>query len=190
MAEKIIGVLALQGAFREHEEMLARLGAKFREIRQPEDLTEDIAGVILPGGESTAQRRLLQASGLFRPLQRRLQAGLPVLATCAGLILLARELSNDGAGTLGTLPVRVQRNAYGRQLGSFAYRGSFGDLPQVDMPFIRAPYIEKILHPEVQVLSTCQGRITGVAYKKQLAMAFHPELTQDVRIHQQFMQLL
>lgn len=190
MAEKVIGVLALQGAFREHEQMLTALGASFREIRQPEDLTEEIAGIILPGGESTAQRKLLVESGLFAPLQKRIQAGMPVLATCAGLILLARELSNDGAGTLGTLPVRVQRNAYGRQLGSFAYRGSFGALPEVSMPFIRAPYIEKILHPEVQVLSTCQGRITGVAYKKQLAMAFHPELTTDVRIHQQFMQML
>ncbi|BAL81798.1 putative glutamine amidotransferase subunit PdxT [Selenomonas ruminantium subsp. lactilytica TAM6421] len=190
MAEKIIGVLALQGAFQEHEQMLAKLGAKFREIRKPEDLTEDIAGVILPGGESTAQRKLLQETGLFQPLQQRIRGGLPVLATCAGLILLAQELSNDDAGTLGTLPVRVQRNAYGRQLGSFAYRGSFGDLPEVSMPFIRAPYIEKVLHPAVKVLSTCQGKITAVAYKKQLGMAFHPELTKDLRIHQQFVQML
>ena len=113
-----------------------------------------------------------------------------MLATCAGLILLAQELSNDHAETLGTLPVRVQRNAYGRQLGSFAYSGQFGSLPKVSMRFIRAPYIEKVLHRDVQVLSTCQGKITAVRYKKQLAMAFHPELTKDVRIHQQFLQML
>ena len=190
MAEKTIGVLALQGAFREHEKMLSTLGAKFREIRQPKDLTSDIAGIILPGGESTAQRKLLEETGLFQPLQKRLREGMPVLATCAGLILLAQELSNDHAETLGTLPVRVQRNAYGRQLGSFAYSGQFGSLPRVSMRFIRAPYIEKILHRDVQVLSTCQGKITAVRYKKQLAMAFHPELTKDVRIHQQFLQML
>lgn len=190
MAKKTIGVLALQGAFREHEEMLIRLGADYREIRQAEDFTDDIAGIILPGGESTTQRKLLHATGLFAPLQQWIAEGLPVLATCAGLILLAQKLSNDSGAGLGTLPVLVRRNAYGRQLGSFASTAPLREIGDFPMRFIRAPYIEKVLQGDVEVLGTYQGKITAVRYHHQLAMSFHPELTQDGRVHQLFLQMV
>ena len=169
MAKKTIGVLALQGAFREHEEMLIRLGADYREIRQAEDFTDDIAGIILPGGESTTQRKLLHATGLFAPLQQRIAEGLPVLATCAGLILLAQKLS---------------------KLGSFASTAPLREIGDFPMRFIRAPYIEKVLQGDVEVLGTYQGKITAVRYHHQFALSFHPELTQDGRVHQLFLQMV
>lgn len=189
MAKKTIGVLALQGAFQEHEQMLARLGADYREIRQAADFTADIAGLILPGGESTTQRKLMYSTGLLAPLQQRIREDMPVMGTCAGLILLAQELSNDEETGLSTLPVRVKRNAYGRQLGSFAADISLAGIGKFPMRFIRAPYIEKILQPDVEVLATYQGQITAVRYHKQLAMSFHPELTQDLRVHRLFLQM-
>ena len=189
MAKKTIGVLALQGAFQEHEQMLTRLGADYREIRQAADFTSDIAGLILPGGESTTQRKLMHSTGLLAPLQQRIREDMPVMGTCAGLILLAQELSNDEETGLSTLPVRVKRNAYGRQLGSFAADISLAGIGKFPMRFIRAPYIEKILQPDVEVLATYQGQITAVRYRKQLAMSFHPELTQDLRVHRLFLQM-
>lgn len=189
MAKKTIGVLALQGAFQEHEQMLAKLGADYREIRQAADFTADIAGLILPGGESTTQRKLLHHTGLFAPLQQRIKEDMPVMGTCAGLILLAQELSNDGETGLCTLPVRVKRNAYGRQLGSFADNLPLAGVGEFPMRFIRAPYIEKILQSDVEVLATYQRQITAVRYRKQLAMSFHPELTQDLRVHRLFLQM-
>ena len=190
MARKMIGVMALQGDFREHEEMLVHLGADYREIRQAEDFTPDIAGIILPGGESTTQRKLLHTTGLFAPLQQRIKDNMPVMGTCAGLILLAQQLSNDGETGLATLPVRVKRNAYGRQLGSFAKIAPLAGLGDFPLRFIRAPYIEKILQADVEVLGTYQGRITAVRYHQQLAMSFHPELTADGRVHQLFLQMV
>ena len=189
MANKTIGVLALQGAFQEHEQMLTRLGADYREIRQAADFTADIAGLILPGGESTTQRKLMHSTGLLAPLQQRIREDMPVMGTCAGLILLAQELSNDEETGLSTLPVRVKRNAYGRQLGSFAADMPLAGIGKFPMRFIRAPYIEKILQPDVEVLATYQGQITAVRYRKQLAMSFHPELTQDLRVHRLFLQM-
>ena len=116
-----IGVLALQGAFIEHEDMLKRLGADCHEIRERADLDAPMDGLVLPGGESTTQKKLLADLGLYDELHRRIAAGLPVLATCAGLILLAKDATQDACPYPGfaTLPVRVRRNAYGRQLGSF-----------------------------------------------------------------------
>lgn len=188
--QKQIGILALQGAFREHEVMLQKLGAGFREIRQPKDLSDALDGIILPGGESTTQNKLLQETGLFAPLQRRITDGLPVMATCAGLILLAEDLSNDHRSGLATLPVRVRRNAYGRQLGSFSAHDDFAGIGSVPMHFIRAPYIEETLSDDVKVLSRHASHITAVQYKKQLAMSFHPELTSDPHIHQYFLTML
>ena len=184
-----IGVLALQGAFAEHEAMLKKLGADYREIRQRKDLTDDLAGLILPGGESTVQSKLLHELGLFEPLRQKILQGLPVLATCAGLILLAQEVSNDEP-SMATLPVRVRRNAYGRQLGSFARAGDVADLRGFLLRFIRAPYIEACLDKKVQVLSETEGHVTAVRYHNQLAMAFHPELTRDLRIHSFFLDMV
>ena len=113
-----IGVLAVQGAFAEHEKMLEQLGAEYTEIRQRKDF-KDVDGLILPGGESTVQGKLIKKLNLFDDLQSAISNGMPVLATCAGLILLAEKLENDDTVHLGTLPVTVRRNAYGRQLGSF-----------------------------------------------------------------------
>lgn len=185
-----IGVLALQGAFAEHESMLREMGADCREIRNKQDLTENMAGLILPGGESSVQGKLLRDTGLYDPLRRRIESGMPVLATCAGLILLAREISNDDRRGFSTLPVRVKRNAYGRQLGSFTAFDDFAGEGPVAMRFIRAPYIESVLDDRVHILSRHEGKITGVRYRNQLALAFHPELGNDSRIHRRFLEMV
>lgn len=198
-----IGVLAVQGAFIEHEQILTKLGVETVEIRQKSDLLP-FDGLILPGGESTVQGKLLRDLGLFEPLQKMIQNGLPVFGTCAGLILLAEQLSNDSNVYFGTLPVTVQRNAYGRQLGSF-----FAELPfrgvtesatnepampatnkpdAVPMTFIRAPLIESV-RDGVEILAEAKGGIVAVRYKNQLGITFHPELNEDTRIHQYFLKM-
>lgn len=187
MAKKKIGILALQGAFAEHRQMLEALGAEVMELRQAEDLEKEFDGLVLPGGESTAQGKLLWELGMFQRLQEKIRQGLPVLATCAGLILLAKELSNDDKRYFQTLPVTVRRNAYGRQTGSFYWEGEMKGIGIVPMKFIRAPYIEKA-ETEVEVLSRVEERIVAVRYKNQLAMSFHPEVTEDNRIHQYFLE--
>lgn len=181
-----IAVLALQGAFYEHERILRELGADCFELRKKEDLREAFAGLILPGGESTAQGKLLRELDLYTPLLNRIKAGLPVLATCAGLILLAERASNDRRSCFGTLPVTVRRNAYGRQLGSFRTMQDFGDMKDIPMTFIRAPYIESV-RDDVEILAKVDGNIVGVRYKNQLAISFHPELDSDRRIHKMFL---
>lgn len=118
-----IGVLALQGAFIEHVQALRQLGAEAVELRQLPDLEQPLDGIVLPGGESTVQGKLLHELCMFAPLQKKIAQGLPVLATCAGMILLAKKLTNDSKVHLATMPITVKRNAYGRQLGSFFYRG-------------------------------------------------------------------
>lgn len=148
-----IGVLALQGAFIEHEKMLHRLGADVREVRQRADL-DGLDGIVLPGGESTVQGRLLRKLNILNPLREQIQRGLPVLATCAGLILLAQHLESGEPTHLATLPVTVRRNAYGRQLASFATTADVGSLADFPLVFIRAPYITTVEagdlgHPEV-----------------------------------------
>lgn len=123
---------------------------------------------------------------MFEPLQEKIAYGLPVLATCAGLILLAEELSNDSARYFGTLPVKVKRNAYGRQLGSFYTEEAVGDLGKVPMTFIRAPYIESV-KAGVEVLAEVNEHIVAVRYKNQIGLSFHPELNEDRKIHQMFL---
>lgn len=184
-----VGVLALQGAFAEHEAVLDRLGAEWFEIRSSEDLKKDMDGIILPGGESTVQGKLLRDFGMLDELKARINGGLPVLATCAGMILLAERIEDDDTVHLGTMPVTVKRNAYGRQLGSFNARGTFGDLEDVEMEFIRAPYFTNI-GDDVQVLSIIDGNIVAARYGNQVATAFHPELTADTRVHQYFLDIL
>lgn len=184
-----VGVLALQGAFAEHEAVLDRLGAEWFEIRSSEDLKKDMDGIILPGGESTVQGKLLRDFGMLDELKAKINGGLPVLATCAGMILLAERIEDDDTVHLGTMPVTVKRNAYGRQLGSFNARGTFGDLEDVEMEFIRAPYFTNI-GDDVQVLSIIDGNIVAARYGNQVATAFHPELTADTRVHQYFLDIL
>ncbi len=184
-------VLALQGAFIEHEQVLQRLGVETVEIRQLKDWTEfmspsPLGGVrgrlcrllILPGGESTVQMRLLRELGLFEPIRQAIADGLPVLGTCAGMILLSDSY-------LGTMHIRVRRNAYGRQLGSFHTTGAVDGIgADVPMTFIRAPYIEKVLADDCSPIAIVDGHIVAARQGNQIATAFHPELDEDLRLHQ------
>ena len=180
-------VLALQGAFIEHEQVLQRLGVETVEIRQLKDWTEfmspsPLGGVrgrllVLPGGESTVQMRLLKELGLFEPIRQAIADGLPVLGTCAGMILLSD-------GYLGTMHIRVRRNAYGRQLGSFHTIGTVDGIgTDVPMTFIRAPYIEEVLADDCTPIATVDGHIVAARQGNQIATAFHPELDEDLRLH-------
>ena len=184
-----IGVLAVQGAFIEHEKMLRKLGADCFEIRQASDLEQPFDGLILPGGESTVMGKLLHTLNLFEPLKEKIQKGMPVLATCAGLILLARQLSNDPTIHFATMPVTVKRNAYGRQLGSFYTEENFKGLGTIPMTFIRAPYIEKA-EDDVEILATVNNNIVAARYKNQLGLSFHPELDESTKIHQMFLDMV
>ena len=190
-------VLALQGAFIEHEQVLQRLGVETVEIRQLKDWTEfmspsPLGGVrgrlcrllVLPGGESTVQMRLLHELGLFEPIRQAISDGLPVLGTCAGMILLSD-------GYLGTMHIRVRRNAYGRQLGSFHTTGAVDGIgADVPMTFIRAPYIEKVLADDCSPIAIVDGHIVAARQGNQIATAFHPELDDDLRIHQHFLKII
>ena len=192
-----VAVLAVQGAFEEHEKVLQELGAQTIQLRQAKDLEDSFDALVLPGGESTVMRKLLleldiydalRELDMYEPLRAKIAAGLPVLATCAGLILLAEHIAGDDTVHFGTLPVTVKRNAYGRQLGSFHYaEGEFVGIGTFPMEFIRAPYVESV-SDGVEVLAEVDGRIVGVRYGKQLAVAFHPELGGDHRIHQWFLE--
>lgn len=193
-----IGILAVQGAFIEHKKRLEELGAECFEIRNKSDLIHEFDGLVLPGGESTVQGKLLKELELFDQLQERIKSGLPVLATCAGLILLAENLKNDSVRHFATLPVTVVRNAFGRQLGSFYIEQEFGTLGKVPMTFIRAPVIETV-GKNVEILSVvCDSenakennkKIVAVRFKNQLAMSFHPELNYDNKIYEYFLEML
>ena len=187
-----IGVLAVQGAFIEHEHMLEKLGIPCIEIRKKDDLS-GIDGIILPGGESTVQGQLLEKLDMKEALRDMIKSGLPVLATCAGLILLAEHIGEKETPHLGTMPVKVRRNAYGRQLGSFEATARFDNSFDFTMTFIRAPYVEAIddsAKNDVHVLAEYDGKIVGVQYKNQIGLAFHPELDDDTRIHERFLEMI
>ena len=185
-----IGVLAVQGAFIEHIQVLSSLGVECVELRQAADLEQPLAGLVLPGGESTVQGKLLRDLDMYSALRAKIVAGLPVLATCAGMILLAEKLSNDDKVHFATMPITVRRNAYGRQLGSFHTYASCGALDEIPMTFIRAPYIEAI-GEGVQVLAKVDGKIVAAQYGKQLALAFHPELdaAESTAVHEYFLRM-
>ncbi len=184
-----IGVLAVQGAFIEHAKMLTDLGVEPVEIRQLNDLTEDLSGIILPGGESTVMGKLLGELGMQEPLKKKIQEGFPVFGTCAGLILLADHIENPTKkqSNLKTMHITVRRNAYGRQLGSFYATTDFADEKDVPMTFIRAPYISQAADG-VEILSQVDGKIVAAREGNQLVTAFHPELTDDLRVHQYFLE--
>lgn len=176
----------MQGAFIEHEKMLRSLGAEAFEIRQKKDLMQEFDGLILPGGESTVMGKLLKELDLFLPLQEKIQKGLPVLGTCAGLILLAERLSNDENVYFGTLPVTVHRNAYGRQLGSFYVEQEVKGIGKIPMTFIRAPYMEAV-GEGVEVLARVEEKIVAVRCKNQIGISFHPEVTDNTAVHEYFL---
>ena len=178
-----VGVLSVQGAFAEMAAHWRAQGAETFEIRQLSDLDRGMDLLALPGGESTVQGKLLKDLGLFDPLKAKIDGGLPVYATCAGLILLAEKIDDPGRRDdtrpekwFGSLPVSVRRNAYGRQLGSFVTVGSFDGNPRVPMTFIRAPAITEVLSSDVKVLSSFDGAPTAVRWRNITAFTWHPEL--------------
>lgn len=171
-----VGVLAVQGAFAEMEAFWRAKGADVFEIRQLPDISHDFDMLALPGGESTVQGKLVKDLGLFEPLKRRIDGGLPVFAVCAGLILLAEGIEGDPTVWFGSLPVTVKRNAYGRQLGSFTTIGTWDGRPGTKMTFIRAPAIVSAA-PDVETLSLYDGRPTSVRWRNITAFTWHPELT-------------
>lgn len=183
-----IAILALQGAFAEHAATLDRLGVEHFEIRQRSDLDRPFDGLILPGGESTTMSKLLRELELFEPLHQRIAQGMPVFGTCAGLILLAQQVEG-GIPCFGTMQIEAKRNAYGRQLGSFYIDAPFEGIGTVPMTFIRAPYIASC-GPKAQVLAQVDGRIVAARQGNQLATAFHPELCQDDRVHNYFIEIV
>ncbi len=184
-----IAVLALQGAFIEHEQMLSRLGVSSFEIRQKKDLEAPFDGLIIPGGESTVQGKLMRELGLFEPLRERIEAGLPVFGTCAGLLLLAKKIENDERLHFATMDICAVRNAYGRQLGSFYTESEFSGIGKIPMTFIRAPYISEV-SGDTQILASVDGKIVAARQKDQLVTAFHPELNDDTSVHRYFLDMI
>ena len=210
-----IAILALQGAFAEHEQMFRQLGTETTLIRNLDDFYStfkkssskplsispegesfsrqeasprgglegvDRAGLAIPGGESTAMMRIMKDEGLFEPLRQTILDGLPVLGTCAGLIMLDRN-------HLNVMDITARRNAYGRQLGSFNTKADFKGIGRVPMTFIRAPYIEEA-GPEVEILARVDGKAVAARQRNMLVTAFHPELTADTRIHELFLKMV
>lgn len=186
-----VGVLALQGDFLEHTQTLDHLGYRAQEVRLPKDVLT-IDAIILPGGESTTMANLLDVFKLRQPLKKRIEQGMPVWGTCAGMILLAKKLVQDKPEPLGIMHITVNRNAFGRQIASFetdVHIQELGEKP-LHATFIRAPKIEAI-EPAVQVLATLSdGTIIAAKQNNMLVTSFHPELTTDTRLHEYFISLI
>jgi 5'-phosphate synthase pdxT subunit len=184
-----IGVLALQGAVREHCNSLRACGVESVEVKYREQLPT-IQGLIIPGGESTTVGKLLVRHQMLEPLAKLGQAGLPIFGTCTGLILLATEIVGSGQPRLGLMDITVERNAFGRQIASFEADLAIPEIgaPAFHAVFIRAPYISRV-GPGVQVLATLEEKILLARQDNRLAAAFHPELTADLRVHQYFLKL-
>ena len=188
-----IGVLALQGAFAEHRKMLEKLGIESFEIRKKSDLNNainnnDIDGLIIPGGESTVIGKLLYDLDLFDDIKKLILEGLPVFGTCAGLILLAKEIENDSRTYLGAMDIKVRRNAYGRQLGSFFTESEFKGIGVIPMTFIRAPYISSV-GKNVEILSEVDGNVVAAKENNILVTSYHPELNDNLKVHEFFVEM-
>lgn len=184
-----IGVLAMQGAYREHLKMLESLGIEAIDVRYEEDI-DAIDGLIIPGGESTTMGKLIKTLGLYDKLKSRIENNMPVWGTCAGMILLAKNIVTEDYNHLAVMDINVVRNAYGRQLGSFETSAPVKGIGEdIDMVFIRAPYIESV-GKNVEVLSTVDGNIVAAQEKNMLVTSFHPELTDDFRLHKYFINIV
>ena len=178
-----IAILSLQGAFAEHEAMLRQLGAETFEVRKLSDWQQPKDGLIIPGGESTTQMKLLRELGLADVVKDAINEGLPVFGTCAGLIMLSQS-------HLATMDIEAQRNAYGRQLGSFSTVHEVAEIGKdIPMTFIRAPFINRV-YGKARELATVDGHIVAARQNNQLVTAFHPELTNDLRIHDYFLSIV
>ena len=186
-----IGILALQGAFAEHEKVLDKLGVSSVQIRNLEDFQHhqsDLSGLILPGGESTTMSKLLRDQQMLIPIREAILSGLPVFGTCAGLILLSKEIISQEESHLATMDIVVERNAYGRQLGSFYTEAECKGVGQIPMTFIRGPIISSV-GEGVEILATVDDQIVAAKEKNMLVTSFHPELTDDARLHQYFINM-
>ena len=194
-AQKTIGVLALQGDFREHVASLKAVGADTALVRRPADL-DAVDALVLPGGESTTMWKLATTAELFAPVRKRIADGMPAFGTCAGMIMLADRITDAAAGqeTFGGLPITVRRNAFGRQTESFEEPIGFDGIGELTGVFIRAPWVEE-LDEGVEVLARVTsgpaiGRIVAVRQGNLLATSFHPELTADHRVHEYFVAMV
>lgn len=188
MSRKLnIGVCAVQGAFAEHCAALEKLGAQSVQVRSAADLN-GIDGLILPGGESTAQAGLMKSLGIFGAAKQLIDGGLPVYGTCAGMILLAKEIESDTARHFGTMDITVKRNGYGRQLASSVEYGLFHG-ERIPMTFIRAPKICRA-GPGVTILAEHQGSPAAARQGSMLATTFHPELTEETAVHAYFLSMI
>ena len=185
-----IGILAIQGSVIEHRRALQKLGAKVIEIRSPDDL-KGIDGIILPGGESTTTSKLMKHFGLFDELKKMISKGLPVFGTCAGAILLAKKvIGKNPPTTLGLMNIEADRNAYGRQLDSFIHKLRIKNYElRINGIFIRAPKIRPLPKSNVEILAKCNGEPVMLRQKNMLITSFHPELTEDLFIHQYFLDM-
>ena len=186
-----IGILALQGAFAEHAKVLEKLGVVSVEIRNLDDFQQhqsDLSGLILPGGESTTMGKLLRDQQMLIPVREAILSGLPVFGTCAGLILLAKEITSQEESHLATMDIVVERNAYGRQLGSFYTEAECKGVGQIPMTFIRGPIISEV-GKDVDVLAVVNNQIVAAQEQNMLVTSFHPELTDDARLHQYFINM-
>ena len=187
MSQLCVGVLALQGAFREHVAAVTRLGATAREVRQLKDI-DGIDALIIPGGESTTMGKLLNEWNMLEPLRQRILDGMPVYGSCAGLILLCREIENSDQPRLGVLDATVRRNAFGRQVDSFETDLNIPEIGADPIPavFIRAPVLTGV-GAGVTVLAEVNSQAVAVRQNNILATSFHPELTPDTRMHSYFL---
>lgn len=186
-----IGVLALQGDFIEHIGTLEKLGVEAIPVRKPDEL-KDLNGLILPGGESTAITNLMHSSNLFKPLKELAQAGLPVMGTCAGTVLMAKKVADFNTYTLALMDIEVRRNAFGRQVASFETELAMPTLGEELFPaiFIRAPFILST-GSGVEILARLtDGTITAARQGSKLAITFHPELGSDLRLHRYFLEIV
>ena len=186
-----VGVLAIQGAVAEHLELLNQIpDVCAQEVKYLDELNE-IDGLIIPGGESTAIGRLLRDFNLLQPLKERILNGMPVWGTCAGMILLAKSLENDPTVHLGVMDITVERNAYGRQLGSFTTEVEIEKVSSNKIPliFIRAPYVTQV-KSDVDILLEVNDHIVACQQKQMLATSFHPELTKDTSFHRYFINMI
>jgi 5'-phosphate synthase pdxT subunit len=186
----VVGVLAVQGAFVEHEVALRAVGARTRQVRTARDL-DGLDGLVIPGGESTTFGLVANSSGLLDALRDRIRTGLPTFGTCAGLIMLARATTSGDQTLIGTMATVVRRNAFGRQVASFEAPVAMPAVGPEPVPgvFIRAPWIEEC-GADVEVLATYDSHIVAARQQNMLVVAFHPELTDDTRVHALFVDMV
>lgn len=183
-----IGVLSLQGGFIEHINQIKLLGYEPIEVKKESDL-EVIDGIILPGGESTTMGKLLNVTGLMKPLKNKILEGLPVWGTCAGMILLAKDIENDCRRHLGIMDIKIRRNAFGTQIDSFRTKKVIEEVSdaEIELVFIRAPLVVEV-KDNVEIICRVNNNIVAVKKKNMLATSFHPELTEDLRFLKYFIE--